>query len=98
MFIALNVTFLPYCTEVTVEIEELRNRTVTEGPNVTVERCVVISGSDPIERSDFNVCVSTMDGTAMGKNNNCSTSLASMYCLHHEVFLWQYSYVKYIEH
>lgn len=79
MFIALNVTFLPYCTEVTVEIEELRNLTVTEGPNVTVERCVVIPGSDPIDRSDFNVCVSTMDGTAMGKDNNCSTPLASMY-------------------
>ena len=67
-----------YCTEVTVEIEELRNRTVTEGPNVTVERCVVIPGSDTIDRN-FNVCVSTMDGTAMGKDNNCSTSLASMY-------------------
>jgi len=85
MFIALNVTILPYCTEVTVEIEELRNRTVTEGPNSTVERCVVIPGSDTIDRN-FNVCVSTMDGTAMGKDNNCSTSLASMYCLHHEVF------------
>ena len=68
-----------YCTEVTVEIEELRNLTVTEGPNSTVERCVVIPGSDPIERSSFSVCVSTMDGTAMGKDNNCSTSLASMY-------------------
>ena len=45
----------------------------------------MIPGSDPIERSDFNVCVSTMDGTAMGKDNNCSTSLASMYCLHHKV-------------
>ena len=75
MFIALNVTFLPYCTEVTVEIEELRNLTVIEGLNSTVECCVVISGSDPIERSDFNVCVSTMDGTAMGKDNNCSTPL-----------------------
>ena len=64
-----------YCTEVTVEIEEPRNLTVTEGPNVTVERCVVIPGSDPIERSDFNVCVSTMDGTAMGKDNNCNTPM-----------------------
>ena len=95
MFIALNVTFLPYCTEVPVEIEELRNLTVPEGPNSTVERCVVIPGSDPIERSDFNVCVSTMDGTAMGKDNNCSTPCIY---LHHEVFLWQYSYVMYIEH
>ena len=82
MFIALNVTFLPYCTEVTVEIEELRNLTVIEGLNSTVERCVVIPGSDPIERN-FSVCVSTMDGTAMGKDNNCSTS-PCIY-LHHEV-------------
>ena len=56
-----------------VGIEEPRNRTVMEGTNSTVEHCVVIPGSDPIERSSFNVCVSTMDGTAMGKNKNCMT-------------------------
>ena len=56
-----------------VGIEEPRNRTVMEGVNSTVEYCVVITGSDPIERSSFFVCVSTMDGTAMGKNKNCVT-------------------------
>ena len=84
-FIALDVTFLLYCTEFTVEIEPPINLTVPEGPNTTVERCVVISGSDPIERSDFNVCVSTMDGTAVGKNKNCSTPSPHVFYLHHEV-------------
>ena len=52
----------------TIGIEPPINRTVTEGS--TVEYCVVITApnmADPIERSDFSVCVSTMDGTAMGK-------------------------------
>ena len=56
----------------TIGIEEPRDRTVMEGTNVTVEYCVVITAPDmtaPMERSDFNVCVSTVDGTAMGKNN-----------------------------
>ena len=60
----------------TVGIEPPINRTVTEGENSTVEYCVVITTpdmTDPIERSSFNVCVSTMDGTAMGKNENCMT-------------------------
>ena len=58
----------------TIGIEPPVNRTVTEGS--TVEYCVVITTpdmTDPIERSDFNVCVSTVDGTAMGKNKNCMT-------------------------
>ena len=57
----------------TIGIEEPRNRTVMEGTNSTVQYCVVIPGSNPIERSSFNVCVSTMDGTAMGKSRNCVT-------------------------
>ena len=58
----------------TIGIEPPINRTVTEGS--TVEYCVVITVpdmTDPIERSDFFVCVSTVDGTAMGKNKNCMT-------------------------
>ena len=54
----------------TIGIEPPINRTVTEGVNSTVEYCVVITApdmADPIERGDFSVCVSTMDGTAMGK-------------------------------
>ena len=60
----------------TIGIEPPINRNVTEGPNSRVEYCVVITApdmTDPIERSDFNICVSTMDGTAMGKDNICST-------------------------
>ena len=55
-----------------VGIEEPTDRTVMEGVDSTVQYCVVISAPDmtaPMERSDFNVCVSTVDGTAMGKNN-----------------------------
>ena len=54
----------------TIGIEEPRDRTVMEDSRV--EYCVVITAPDmtaPIERSDFNVCVSTVDGTAVGKNN-----------------------------
>ena len=54
----------------TIGIESPINRNVTEGVDSTVEYCVVITTpdmTDPIERSDFFVCVSTMDGTAMGK-------------------------------
>ena len=51
----------------TIGIEPPINRTVTEGVNSTVEYCVVITAPDMIERSDFSVCVSTMDGTATGK-------------------------------
>jgi len=57
---------------VTIGIEEPRNRTVMEGVDSTVQYCVVITVPDmtaPMERSDFNVCVSTVDGTARGKNN-----------------------------
>ena len=76
------LALLPYCTEITIGIEPPINRTVTEGVNPTVEYCVVITApdmSDPIERNDFNICVSTVDGTAMGKDNNCSTPLTPMY-------------------
>ena len=54
----------------TIGIEPPVNRTVIEGVNSTVQYCVVITApdmADPIERSDFSVCVSTVDGTAMGK-------------------------------
>ena len=62
----------------TIGIEPSINRTttVTEGSNSRVEYCVVISApdmTDPIERSDFSVCVSTVDGTATGKNNTYNT-------------------------
>ena len=60
----------------TIGIEPPINRTVTEGINSTVEYCIVISApdmTDPIERSDFSVCVSTVDGTAMGKTKTCRT-------------------------
>ena len=56
----------------TIGIEEPTDRTVIEGTNSTVQYCVVITAPDmiaPMERSDFNVCVSTVDGTAMGMNN-----------------------------
>ena len=68
------LALLPYCTGVTIGIEPPINRVVIEGVNSTVEYCVVITVpdmTDPIERSDFSVCVSTEDGTAMGKNNIC---------------------------
>jgi len=45
--------------------------TVTEGVNRTVECCVQITGPDmstTIQRDDFSVCVSTINGTAVGKN------------------------------
>ena len=54
----------------TIGIEEPRNRTVIEG--IDSQYCVVITAPDmtaPMERSDFSVCVSTVDGTAIGKNN-----------------------------
>ena len=72
----------------TIGIEPPINRNVTEGVNSTVEYCVVITTpdmTDPIERSDFNICVSTMDGTAIGKDNNCSTPLTPCIYLYHEV-------------
>ena len=51
----------------TIGIEEPRDRTVMEDSRV--EYCVVITAPASIDRSDFNVCVSTVDGTAVGKNN-----------------------------
>jgi len=45
--------------------------TVTEGVNRTVECCVQITGPDmstTIQRDNFSVCVSTVNGTAIGKH------------------------------
>jgi len=45
--------------------------TVTEGVDQNVECCVQITGpnmSASIQRDDFSVCVSTINGTAVGKN------------------------------
>ena len=58
-------------TAVMVGIELPRIRNIREDMNPTVEYCVVISVPDmntTIQRSDFSVCISTMDGTAMGEN------------------------------
>ena len=62
------------CTGVRIWIEPPRNRAVIEGMNSTVEYCVVIAEpgmAAPIKRSGFSVCVSTVEGTATGKSNNC---------------------------
>ena len=67
----LNVACLLHCTGVTVGTELPTNLNITEGTDPTVEYCVVISVPDmnaTIQRSDFSVCVSTVDGTAMGEN------------------------------
>ena len=67
----LNVAYLLLCIGVTVGIELPTNRNITEGTDPTVEYCVEISVPDmnaTIQHSDFSVCVSTMDGTAMGEN------------------------------
>ena len=56
---------------VTVGIELPTNRNIREDTDPTVEYCVVISVPDmnvTIQRSDFSVCVSTVDGTAVGEN------------------------------
>ena len=66
--------FVLYCTGVRIWIEPPRNRAVIEGMNSTVEYCVVIAEpgmAAPIKRSGFSVCVSTVEGTATGKSNNC---------------------------
>jgi len=54
---------------------------VTEGVNQTVEYCVVITVPDTataINRNNFFVCVSTMDGTAVGERITCM-SLVNLY-------------------
>ena len=64
-------TFILCVVGVTIGIEEPRVVTVTEGVNLTVEYCVVITApsmGSTIERDDFFVCASTVDGTAVGKN------------------------------
>ena len=43
-----------------------RNHTATEAINSIVEYCVVIAVPDIIQRSDFSLCVSTVDVTATG--------------------------------
>ena len=63
-----------HCTGVAVGIELPTNLNITEGTDPTVEYCVVISVPDmtvTIQRSDFSVCVSTVNGTAMGENTDC---------------------------
>jgi len=64
-------TFVLCVVGVTIGIEEPRVVNVTEGVNLTVEYCVAITAPNmgtTIERDDFFVCVSTVDGTAVGKN------------------------------
>ena len=64
-------TFVLHVVGVTIGIEEPRVVKVTEGVNLTVGYCVVITApnmSTTIESDDFFVCVSTVDGTAVGKN------------------------------
>ena len=60
-----------------------------------MEYCVVITVpdmTDPIERSDFSVCVSTEDGTAMGKNNICMLIHVCFYW-HHIVRMYDIIYM-----
>ena len=60
-----------FSTVVLIGIEPPTNRNIREDTDQTVEYCVVISVPDmnaTIQRSDFSVCVSTVDGTAMGEN------------------------------
>ena len=64
-------TFVHCVVGVTIGIDEPRVVNVIEGVNLTVEYCVVITAPSmgtTIERADFFVCVSTVDGTAVGKN------------------------------
>ena len=70
-----------------IGIEPPTNRNIREDTDQTVEYCVVISVPDmnaTIQRSDFSVCVSTVDGTAMGENINILFISISQ---HHEVYL-----------
>ena len=65
------------CTGVTIGIEPPGNPNGTEGMNSSIEYCVVITLHDlatPNERGGFSVCVSTVDGTATGKNNSFSST------------------------
>ena len=80
--ITLNVAYLLHCIGVIVGIELPTNLDITEGTDSTVEYCVVISEPDmtvTIQRTDFSVCVSTVNGTAMGENTDC------IIFLHYEV-------------
>jgi len=75
-----SITF-PFLTDVTLGIEPPRRVNVTEGVNQTVQYCVLITVPDTaiaINRTDFFVCVSTMDGTAIGEGITCM-SLVSLY-------------------
>ena len=75
----------------TVGIEPPRNPNGTEGVNLSIEYCVVITLHNlatPTERGGFSVCVSTVDGTATGKNNSFSSikydtfySFSYVYCV-----------------
>ena len=71
LFSTHTLIHLSIATGVTVGIELPRNHTIREDTDPTVEYCVVISVPDmnaTIQRSNFSVCVSTVDGTAMGEN------------------------------
>ena len=79
------------CTGVTIGIEPPRNPNGTEGVNSSIEYCVVITLHDlatPNERGGFSVCVSTVDGTATGKNNSFSSTK-------YDIF-YSFSYIVYI--
>ena len=58
--------FVLCCTGLMIGIGPQRNHITTEAINSTVEYCVVIAVPDIIQRSDFSLCVSTVDGTATG--------------------------------
>ena len=71
LFSTLTLIHVSIAGGVTVGIEPPTNRNIREDTDPTVEYCVVISVPDmnaTIQRSDFSVCVSTVDGTAMGEN------------------------------
>ena len=83
----------------TLGISPPTNLVVTEDVNLTVEYCVAITVpdmTDPIERSDFFVCVSTVDGTAMGKNNPCMTHLASFPAIRCTSFVYMTQKLNYL--
>ena len=68
-----------FLTGVTIGIEPPRHVNVTEGVNDTVEYCVVVTEPDMsavINRTNFFVCVSTVDGTAEGKSITCMSHLS----------------------
>ena len=78
---------------VIIGIELPTNHNITEGVDPTVEYCVVISvpgTTVTIQHSDFSVCVSTVNGTAMGENTDCITHLIWSISPHREV--WSFTF------